>query len=179
MHHQDGAHSLAYRLDDELLQREFRVGLNHPVEINVILDREFATSEPGQQSGIETDTRAFDIFVGLGEIEIADARDQVRQRREDLRLLADHRAMDFGDHRHPMAGGRGTQWTHAGIGFAQDGVLVNNLGYRWRRWRRWLRWLRDWFSQGCFDNGQLLDGKRLLAVLDGFVGQHLFEIFKR
>ncbi len=47
MHHQHGAHTLTEGFDDELLQRRLRVGLNHAVEIYVVLDRELPTPQPG------------------------------------------------------------------------------------------------------------------------------------
>ena len=124
MHDQHRAASLAHRIDDEVRQSFLGVGLDHPMQIEMRLHRELATPQLGQQSRVESEPRAFDVLLGLGQFEGALTRDQVGQLRQDLRVLADDFAPGLRRDGQPL-GPRRAQRTHALEGLAKERFLVN------------------------------------------------------
>jgi hypothetical protein len=83
--------AFAHRCDDEFLERFFRRALDHAVHVEVRLHGELAAAKLRHEARIEADAVAFDVFVGLGDVEGRLSRDEVRQSRDYFRVLIDDR----------------------------------------------------------------------------------------
>ena len=75
MYHQDAALSATVGITDETIDRQTGLLRRHAMQVEMSFVRELPSAQSPNDSRVETDDAAFDVFGGIREIELGVAGD--------------------------------------------------------------------------------------------------------